>query len=73
MGRLRYRDKEIVFEESEYPRIAIDGEPTQVSWDPDAGEFNAGELPYRSYESIEEMGKAIVDQRLSRLEERVRK
>ena len=63
MSESRYENTKIEFEESPNPKIAIDGEAIQVSWDADAGEFNAGELPYRSFGSVEEVAKAIVDQR----------
>lgn len=65
MNESLYENARIEFEESASPRIMIDGEPIQVSWDADAQEFNAGELPYRSFGSVEEVAKAIVDQRRS--------
>ena len=68
MNELLYKTSKIEFEETANPKIAIDGEPVQVSRDADAGDFNAGELPYSSFESVEEVAKAIVDQRLSQAE-----
>ena len=68
MNELLYNTSKIEFEESANPKITIDGEPIQVSRDADAGEFNAGEIPYSSFESVEEVAKAIVEQRLSQAE-----
>ena len=64
MGKVEYKNKKIEFEESANPKISIDGEPIQVSHDADANEFNAGELPYRSFKSVKELAEAIVEQRL---------
>ncbi len=64
MGKVEYKNKKIEFEESSNPKVSIDGEPIQVSHDADANEFNAGELPYRSFKSVKELAEAIVDQRL---------
>lgn len=64
MDKVEYKNKKIEFEESSNPKISIDGEPIQVSHDADANEFNAGELPYRSFKSVKELSEAIVEQRL---------
>ena len=64
MGKVKYKNKKIEFEESANPKISIDGEQIQVSHDADANEFNAGELPYRSFKLVKELAKAIVEQRL---------
>ncbi len=64
MDKVEYKNKKIEFEESSNPKISIDGEPIQVSHDADANEFNAGELPYRSFKSVKELAEAIVEQRL---------
>ena len=63
MDKDEYKNRKIEFKESENPEIVIDEEPIQVNWDADANEFNAGELPYRSFKSIKELAEAIVDQR----------
>lgn len=62
MEKIEYRNKKIEFEESLNPEIRIDGKPVQVNYDSDANTFNAGELPYRSFESVKELAKAIVEQ-----------
>ena len=64
MGAFEYKNKRIEFEESSNPKISINEEPIQISHDADAREFNAGELPYRSFKSVKELAEAIVDQRL---------
>ena len=64
METTEYKNKKIDFEESSNPKILIDGESTQVSRDADADEFNAGELPYRSFKTVRELAEAIVEQRL---------
>ena len=64
METVEYKNKKIEFEESSSPKISIDGEPIQVSHDADANEFNAGELPYRSFKSVKELAEEIVEQRL---------
>ena len=64
MEETEYKNKKIEFEESSNPKILIDGESTQVSHDADADEFNAGELPYRSFKTVKELAEAIVEQRL---------
>ena len=65
MNELEYKNSKIELEESANPKISIDGKPIQVSWDADAREFNAGELPYCSFKSVTELAEAIVEQRLS--------
>ncbi len=64
MARVEYKNKKIDFEESPNTKVLIDGELIQVSHDADANEFNAGELPYRSFKSVRELAEAIVEQRL---------
>ena len=64
MNKFEYKNKKIESEESSNPKISIDGEPIQVSHDADANEFNAGELPYRSFKSVKELAEEIVEQRL---------
>ena len=64
MDKFEYKNKKIEFEESSNPKISIDGKPTQISHDTDASEFNAAELPYRSFKSVKELAEAIVEQRL---------
>ncbi len=64
MDEVKYKNKTIEFEESSNPKISIDGKPIQVSHDADANEFNAGELPYRSFKSVKELAEKIVEQRL---------
>lgn len=64
METVEYKNKKIEFEESSNPKISIDGEPIQVSYDAAANEFNAGELPYRTFKSVKELAEAIVEQRL---------
>jgi hypothetical protein len=66
MDEVEYKNKKIEFEESSDPKIIIDGEPVQVSCDAGAHEFNAGELPYRSFKSVQDLAKAIVEARLQR-------
>ncbi len=69
MDKVEYKNKKIEFEESSNPKISIDGEPIQVSHDADANEFNAGELPYRSFKLVRELAEAIVEQRLQHEQE----
>ncbi len=64
MDKVEYKNKKIDFEESTNPKVSIDGELIQVSHDADANEFNAGELPYRSFKSVKQLAKEIVEQRL---------
>ncbi len=64
MDTVEYKNKKIEFEESSNAKVLIDGEPIQVSHDADANEFNAGELPYRSFKLVKELAEAIVEQRL---------
>ena len=69
MDNIEYKNKKIDFEQSSNPKISIDGDPIQVSHDVDANEFNAGELPYRSFKTVKELAKAIVEQRLQHEQE----
>ena len=64
MDAFEYKSKKIELDESSNPKISIDEEPIQVSHDADANEFNAGELPYRSFKSVKELAEAVVEQRL---------
>ena len=64
MEEISYKEKKIEIEESAGLKVSIDGVPVQVSQDVEAKEFNAGELPYRSFKSLKELAEAIVDQRL---------
>jgi len=52
-----------VFVESSYdaPKLRIDDEQIDVNRDPDSGMFGTTRLPYQVFESIEELGKALVD------------
>ena len=57
-----YRGKQLFVEASyDGPKLYIDGKPVEVNRDPDSGAFGAGELPYRAFESVEELGKALLD------------
>ena len=49
--------------ESSYdePKLVVEGEQIQVSRDPDSGTFAAPALPYREFESIEDLAKAIAE------------
>ena len=64
MKNIQFKDSKIEFEESSKPKLKIDGESVQTSHDADADEFNTGELPYRSFNSVKQLAEAIVDQRL---------
>ena len=64
MDKLEYKNKKIELEESASAKVLIDGTPVQVSRDADANEFNAAELPYRSFKSVRELAEAVVDQRV---------
>lgn len=64
MENIQYKKSKIETEESSSPTISIDGESVQTSQDADAGEFTAGEIPYRSFNSVKQLAEAIVDQRL---------
>lgn len=64
MENAEYKNKKIEFEESSDPKISIEGNPVRVNYDADAKEFNAAELPYRSFKSVRELGEAIVEQQL---------
>ena len=64
MDKFEHKNKKIEFEKSSNPKISIDGETIQVSHDAEANKFNAGELPYRSFNSVKELSVAIVEQRL---------
>lgn len=64
METVEYKNKKIEFEEPSTPKISIDGEAIQISYDAEANEFNTGELPYRSFKSVKELAEAIVEQRL---------
>ena len=64
MKNIQYKDIKIEFDESSKPKLTIDGEFVQASHDTDAGEFTTGELPYRSFNSVQQLAEAIVDQRL---------
>ncbi|MGI9331913.1 MAG: hypothetical protein ACR2RL_02030 [Gammaproteobacteria bacterium] len=45
------------------PAVEIDGKPVCVGRDPDSGRFHAGEAPFVPYETLLEVGRAIVDAR----------
>ena len=65
MKEILYESTKIEFTESANPRIVIDGELIPISWDADAEVFSTAELPYRSFGSVEEVAKAVVDRRRS--------
>ena len=65
MESFSFRNKEIEIEESSSPSISIDGESIQVSHDAEAGEFNSGELPYQSFETVRKLAEAIVVEQLT--------
>ena len=69
MDKVEYKNKTIEFEESSDSKLSIDGEPIQISHDAEAKEFNAGELPYRSFKSVKELAEEIVEQRLQHEQE----
>ena len=69
MDNIEYKNKKIEIEESSNPKVSIDGDSIQVSHDADAKEFNAGELPYRSFKTVKELAEAIVEQRLQHEQE----
>ena len=64
MSSVEYKNKKIDFEESSNPKLSIDEKPIQVCHDADARKFNTGELPYHTFNSVEELAKEIVVQRL---------
>ena len=57
-----YKGK-LVFVESSYdePKLRVDDEQVEINRDPDSGRFRTARLPYRVFESVEELGKALVD------------
>ena len=57
-----YKGKRIIVESSfEEPKLRIDDTVIEVNRDPDSGTFGTAKLPYREFESMEELGKALVD------------
>ncbi len=64
MDKIEYKNKKIEFEDSANPKLSIDGETIQVSKDTEANAFNAAELPYRSFNSVNELAETIVDNRI---------
>ncbi len=59
---INYKGK-IFFVESSYnePKLFVDDQQIEVNRDPDSGMFGTARLPYRAFESIEELGNALVN------------
>ncbi len=62
MDKYEFKNMAIELEESSNPKISIDGKPIHVRHDEDANEFNASELPYRSFESVKDLAEELVEQ-----------
>ena len=59
-----YKGKRIIVESGfDEPQLRIDNKPIDVNRDSDSGTFGSSKLPYREFESIEELSKALVDER----------
>lgn len=63
MDKVTYKNRNVEYEATPTPKIQIDEKSVQVGHDPEANEYNAVELPYRSFKSVKELAEAIVDQR----------
>lgn len=65
MEQMTYRDAQLaVTGEDGGTQLEIGGAAVEVSRDPASGAFSSAELPYRTFESVQQLGKAIIDQRL---------
>ena len=64
MNALNYQDTQIMFEESSSPKLLISGKETPVSIDPESKECYSDELPYCTFQSIQDLAQALVDNRL---------
>lgn len=42
-------------------KVQVDGKSATASRDPDTGSYHSPDLAYRTFTSLEELGKAIVD------------
>ena len=57
-----YKGKRITVESNyEDPKLLIEDEKVDVTRDPDSSTFGTVRLPYREFESIEDLAKAIID------------
>ncbi len=64
MKQTTYRDSQLaVVDSADTTQLEIDGAAAEVSRDPDSRALSSAELPYRTFGSVEELGKAIIDQR----------
>ena len=63
MSKYEYKSKQIEFEESANPKLSIDGKSAYVSYDVEAKNYLAAELPYHTFGSPKEVAEAIVDHR----------
>ena len=63
MKTTRYKNHDLSFEESQNPALSIDGKPLEVGHDVEAAAYSSMALPYQTFSSVEELGKAIIDQK----------
>ncbi len=64
MGTFTYKQKEVKTEASSSPpRVAIDSLSIQMSRDEGAKAYNTAELPYRHFKSLDELLRAVIDDR----------
>jgi hypothetical protein len=61
MNKINYKNKSLEFEYSPTPKLFIDGELIEISRDEDANQFNSGELPYQSFDSLEQLAENVTD------------
>lgn len=66
MQSAEYKNRKLEFEESATPKLKIDGHPVDVGRDPDAREYFATQLPYRTFGSLKQLAEAAVDQGLDK-------
>ena len=63
MKSFKYKGMTIEIDDNEEPEITLVGEAIDVKMDSEAGTCSSAELPYRAFSSLDDLARAVVDQR----------
>jgi hypothetical protein len=63
VDRIDYKEHEITVVEKETEHeLQVDGNPVTTGRDADTGAYRSPDLPFRTYGSLQELGRAMVDE-----------
>ncbi len=63
MTQSEYEGAQIEIDAAGEGSVTIDGNTIDVKRDEEANAFNTVELPYRTFSSLEDLARAVIDQR----------